>query len=38
MHAVLCHAFYLEDQGVVRENNMDRAIYAVDGLTGSSRR
>jgi putative nucleotidyltransferase with HDIG domain len=34
VHAVLCHAFYLEDLGVVRENNMDRAIFAVDELSG----
>jgi len=34
VHAVLCHAFYLEDLGVQRENNMDRAIYAVDELAG----
>ncbi|MEO8456770.1 MAG: HDIG domain-containing metalloprotein [Chloroflexota bacterium] len=34
VHAVLCHAFYLEDLGVQRENNMDRAIFAVDELTG----
>lgn len=34
VHAVLCHAFYLEDLGVVRENNMDRAIFAVDELAG----
>jgi putative nucleotidyltransferase with HDIG domain len=34
VHAVLCHASYLEELGVVRENNMDRAIYAVDELTG----
>ena len=34
VHAVLCHAFYLEDLGVTRENNMDRAIFAVDELAG----
>ncbi len=34
VHAVLCHAFYLGDLGVQRENNMDRAIFAVDELTG----
>jgi putative nucleotidyltransferase with HDIG domain len=34
VHAVLCHAFYLDDLGVQRENNMDRAIFAVDELTG----
>ena len=34
VHAVLCHAFYLDDLGVVRENNMDRAIFAVDELSG----
>jgi putative nucleotidyltransferase with HDIG domain len=34
VHAVLCHAFYLEDLGVVRENNMDRVIFAVDELSG----
>jgi putative nucleotidyltransferase with HDIG domain len=34
VHAVLCHAFYLEDLGVVRQNNMDRAIFAVDELSG----
>ena len=34
VHAVLCHAFYLDDLGVVRENNMDRAIFAVDELAG----
>ncbi|MEO6196999.1 MAG: HDIG domain-containing metalloprotein, partial [Dehalococcoidia bacterium] len=34
VHAVLCHAPYLEALGVVRENDMDRAIYAVDELTG----
>jgi putative nucleotidyltransferase with HDIG domain len=34
VHAVLCHAPYLEALGVQRENMMDRAIYAVDELTG----
>jgi putative nucleotidyltransferase with HDIG domain len=34
VHAVLCHAFYLDDLGVQRENKMDRAIFAVDELTG----
>ena len=34
VHAVLCHAFYLDDLGVQRENNMDRAIFAVDELAG----
>lgn len=34
VHAVLCHAPYLEELGVERENMMDRAIYAVDELTG----
>jgi putative nucleotidyltransferase with HDIG domain len=34
VHAVLCHAPYLEALGVQRENDMDRAIYAVDELTG----
>ena len=34
VHAVLCHAFYLNDLGVQRENNMDRAIFAVDELAG----
>ena len=32
VHAVLCHAPYLED--VTPENDMDRAIFAVDELTG----
>ena len=32
VHAVLCHAPYLED--VKPENDMDRAIFAVDELTG----
>lgn len=32
VHAVLCHAPYLED--VRPENDMDRTIYAVDELTG----
>lgn len=34
VHAVLCHAFYLDDLGVTRENNIDRAIFAVDELAG----
>jgi putative nucleotidyltransferase with HDIG domain len=34
VHAVLCHAFYLDELGVQRENNMDRAIFAVDELSG----
>ena len=34
VHAVLCHAPYLEALGVQRENMMDRAIFAVDELTG----
>ena len=34
VHAVLCHAPYLEALGVQRETDMDRAIYAVDELTG----
>jgi putative nucleotidyltransferase with HDIG domain len=34
VHAVLCHAPYLRNLGVERENMMDRAIYAVDELTG----
>lgn len=34
VHAVLCHAPYLDALGVQRENLMDRAIYAVDELTG----
>ena len=34
VHAVLCHAPYLEELGVQRENMMDRAIFAVDELTG----
>ncbi|HUF53924.1 MAG TPA: HDIG domain-containing protein [Dehalococcoidia bacterium] len=34
VHAVLCHAPYLEQLGVQRENMMDRAIFAVDELTG----
>ena len=34
VHAVQCHAPYLEALGVQRENMMDRAIYAVDELAG----
>jgi putative nucleotidyltransferase with HDIG domain len=34
VHAVLCHARYLEKLGVQRENMMDRAIFAVDELAG----
>lgn len=34
VHAVLCHAPYLDALGVQRENLMDRTIYAVDELTG----
>lgn len=34
VHAVLCHAPYLDKLGVQRENNMDRAIFAVDELAG----
>ncbi len=34
VHAVLCHAPYLEELGVQRENDMDRAIFAVDELAG----
>jgi putative nucleotidyltransferase with HDIG domain len=34
VHAVLCHAPYLEQLGVQRENMMDRAIFAVDELAG----
>jgi putative nucleotidyltransferase with HDIG domain len=34
VHAVLCHAPYLEKLGVQRENMMDRAIFAVDELAG----
>jgi putative nucleotidyltransferase with HDIG domain len=34
VHAVLCHAHYLDKLGVQRENMMDRAIFAVDELAG----
>jgi putative nucleotidyltransferase with HDIG domain len=34
VHAVLCHAPYLDKLGVQRENMMDRAIFAVDELAG----
>lgn len=34
IHAIQCHAPYLEALGVERENMMDRAIFAVDELTG----
>ena len=34
VHAVLCHASYLDKLGVERENMMDRAIFAVDELSG----
>ena len=34
VHAVLCHAPYLDQLGVQRENMMDRAIFAVDELAG----
>ena len=34
VHAVLCYASYLDKLGVERENMMDRAIFAVDELSG----